>query len=175
LIKTDTLVAQAMAELDRAIAEAKTPEPIWTALQSLAQAAVGAKLFTVMQIDWARDVAARVHTSDPVSYAVSGTKPINRTHWFEIVHVERRAFVANTIEEIAKVFPDHETIASLGCGSVVNLPVVIADELAGTVNLLHEEHFYTPQRVEAATALSLPAKAAFLAAMRLKYVPGTVG
>jgi hypothetical protein len=165
---TDTVVAQALARLDAAIATSKSPEPIWTALQALAQAAVGAKLFTVMQVDWEKDVAARVHTSDPVSYAVSGTKPINRTHWFDIVHIERRPFVANTIEEIAKVFPDHETIASLGCGSVINLPVVIADELAGTVNLLHEEHFYTQVRVEAAKALSLPAKAAFLSAMRLK-------
>jgi hypothetical protein len=164
---TDTLVARAMAELDRAIAEAKTSEQIWAALQVLAQAAVGAKLFTVMQIDFGKGVAARVHTSDPASYAVSGTKPINRTHWFDIVHIERRPFVANTIEEIADVFADHETIRSLGCGSVVNLPVVIADELAGTVNLLHEEHFYTAGRVAAAKALSLPSKAAFLAAMRL--------
>jgi GAF domain-containing protein len=165
---TDTLVARAVAKLDEAISEAKAPEPIWTALQELAQAAVGARLFTVMQVDWEKEVAARVHTSDPVSYAVSGTKPINRTHWFDVVHIERRPFVANTIEEIAKVFPDHETIRSLGCGSVINLPVVIADELAGTVNLLHEEHFYTQARVEAAKSLSLPAKAAFLSAMRLK-------
>jgi hypothetical protein len=164
---TEKDVAQALAGLDTAIAASKSPEPIWAALQALAQAAVGAKLFTVMRVDFTRDVAARVHTSDPVSYAVSGTKPINRTRWFDIVHVERRPFVANTIAEIAEVFPDHETIHSLGCGSVVNLPVVIADELAGTLNLLHEDHFYTAERIEAAKSLSLPAKAAFLATQRL--------
>jgi GAF domain-containing protein len=164
---TDTEVAKALAGLDAAIAVSKTAEPIWAALQALTRAAVGAKLFTIMRVDFERDVAARIHTSDPVSYAVSGTKPINRTHWFDIVHVERRPFVANTIEEIAQVFPDHETIRSLGCGSVINLPVVIADELAGTLNLLDEDHFYTPERVEAAKSLSLPAKAAFLAAQRL--------
>lgn len=160
-------VANALAGLDAAIAARRTAPPIWAALEMLARAAVGAKLFTVMQVDFERDLAARVHTSDPVSYAVSGTKPINRTHWFDIVHGERRPFVANTIEEIAEVFPDHETIRSLGCGSVINLPVVIADQLAGTVNLLHEDHYYTAERVEAAKALSLPAKAAFLAALRL--------
>jgi hypothetical protein len=164
---SDIEVAKALAGLDQAIAVAKTPEPIWSALQALAQAAVGAKLFTVMRVDFEKDVASRVHTSDPVSYAVSGTKPINRTRWFEIVHVERRPFVANTIAEIAEVFPDHETIRSLGCGSVINLPVVISDELAGTLNLLHEEHFYTPARIESAKALSLPAKAAFLSTQRL--------
>src|SRR3954465_6804045 len=138
---TDTQLAKAMAELDKTIAISKTAEPIWAALQALSQAAVGARLFTVMQVDFDRGVAARVHTSDPLSYAVSGTKPINRTHWFDIVHIERRPFVANTIEGTAKGFPGPEAIRSLGCGSVVNLPVVIADELAGTVNLLHEEHF----------------------------------
>jgi GAF domain-containing protein len=164
---SDIEVTKALAGLDAAIAASRTPEPIWAALQALARAAVGAKLFTVMRVDFDKDVAARVHTSDPESYAVSGTKPINRTRWFDIIHVERRPFVANTIEEIAEVFPDHETIRSLGCGSVVNLPVVIADELAGTVNLLHQDHFYTPERIEAAKSLSLPAKAAFLATQRL--------
>jgi hypothetical protein len=164
---SDIEVAKALAGLDAAIAMAKTPGPIWSALQALAQAAVGAKLFTVMRVDFEKDVAGRVHTSDPVSYAVSGTKPMNRTRWFDIVHVERRPFVANTIAEISEVFPDHETIRSLGCGSVINLPVIIADELAGTLNLLHEEHFYTAARIEAAKAMSLPAKAAFLATQRL--------
>ena len=40
--------------------------------------------------------------------------------------------------------------------------------LTGTVNLLDVEHYYTPERVRAAAGqLSLPAKAAFLAAARL--------
>lgn len=165
---TDENTAKAMASFDAAIATSREPAAIWSALQALAEAVVGARLFTVMAVDFEKDVAGRVHTSDPVNYAVSGTKPINRTRWFDIVHVERRPFVANTIEEIAEVFPDHETIRSLGCGSVVNLPVVIADELAGTVNLLDVEHYYTPERVKAAAErLSLPAKAAFLAAEKL--------
>jgi hypothetical protein len=164
---TGTELAEAVAEFDAALAVSKGPAAVWTALQALAQNVVGAKLFTVMQVDFEKDVAGRVHTSDPVNYALSGTKPINRTRWFDIVHVERRPFVANTIAEIAEVFPDHETIRSLGCGSVVNLPVVIADELAGTINLLHEEHYYTPERVRAAERLLLPAKAAFLAAAYL--------
>ncbi len=164
---TDIESARALASFDATIATSKEPAAIWSALQVLAETVVGAKLFTVMAVDFEKDVAGRVHTSDPVSYAVSGTKPINRTRWFDIVHVERRPFVANTIKDIAEVFPDHETIWSLGCGSVVNLPVVIADELAGTVNLLHEEHYYTAERVQAAERLSLPAKAAFLAVERL--------
>ncbi len=95
----------------------------------------------------------------------SGTKPTHRNEWFDIVHGERRAFVANTIEDIAKVFPDHELIKSLGCESVINLPVYIGGEMLGTVNCLDVAHHYTPERVERALALlNIPSKLAFLAA-----------
>ena len=50
-------------------------------------------------------------------------------------------------------------VVALGCGSVVNLPVVLGDELAAIINLLNAEHFYTPERVAALESqLALPAK-----------------
>jgi hypothetical protein len=64
------------------------------------------------------------------------------------------------------VFSDHETIWALGCGSVINIPVVIAGELLGTVNCLDVEHHYTPERVERSKLLAIPAKLAFLAASK---------
>ncbi len=72
--------------------------------------------------------------------------------------------MANTIAEIAKVFPDHELIWSLGCGSVVNLPIVIGGKVVGTMNALDAEHHYDQERVAVAERLRLPAKAAWLAA-----------
>lgn len=49
----------------------------------------------------------------------------------------RLAFVANTLEDIAQVFPDHPIIKSLGCGAVINMPVFLAGRFMGTVNVLH--------------------------------------
>ena len=73
--------------------------------------------------------------------------------------------MANTIEDIAKVFPDHELIKSLGCESVINLPVYIGGEMLGTVNCLDVAHHYTPERVERAkTLLNIPSKLAFMVA-----------
>jgi len=40
------------------------------------------------------------------------------------------------------VFFDHELIASLGCASVLNVPVVWDDRVLGTINLLHEAEWY---------------------------------
>ena len=96
---------------------------------------------------------------------MSGTKPIHHDQWFSVVHGEKRSFVANTIADIAKVFPDFELIASLGCGSVLNLPVVLQGALVATVNMLAAEHHYTPERVAAAEALlAIPSKLCYVLA-----------
>ena len=157
-----------LAAFDHAIGAATTADACWRALEALTADVAGHKLFTVMTVDLAQDVAHRAYTSDASAYPVSGTKPITHDRWFEIVHGQRKTFVANTLTEIAAVFPDHEKIGALGLGSVVNLPVVLAGDLAATINLLHEEHFYTPARVATIEGtLSVPAKLALLAARAL--------
>jgi hypothetical protein len=153
----------AIADFDARLSSDTAPGSAWLGLQILSERLIGAKLFTIMTVDMKNEVARREYTSDPVAYPVSGTKPIHYDRWFEIVHKERQMFVANTIADISTVFPDFETIRSLGCGSVINLPIIIGDELVATVNLLHEENHYTPARVGDTAHLSLPAKAAFLA------------
>jgi hypothetical protein len=164
---TNDVTNAAIAQFDAAIATAKGADAAFGALQALTQATVGARLFTFMTVDMQAEVARRAYTSDPVSYPASGIKPIRYDSWFDLVHKERRYFVANTLEDISKVFPDYELIGSLGCGSVVNMPVILGDVLVGTVNMLHEEGYYTPQRVEQIQQeLSVPAKLAYAVAMR---------
>ena len=144
---------------DLAISAAQDSNAAWEALQELSAAVVGHKLFTVMTVDIGAGLARRAYTSHARDYPASGTKPIHRGEWFDIVHGEKRCFVANTIADISRVFPDFELIASLGCGSVMNLPVVLQGELAATINMLDAEHHYTPERVLAAEALlAIPAK-----------------
>jgi len=142
-----------------AVSQAREAGVSWRALEDLAKDVVGHRLFTVMTVDIAVELARRTYSSHPAEYPVSGTKPLNRTHWFDIVHRERRTFVANTIDEIAEVFPDHELIASLGCGSVINLPIVLEGDLVATINLLDAAGHYTQERVERAEErLAIPAR-----------------
>lgn len=164
---TQDTINAAIAQFDAAIATAKTGDEAFGALQALTQAVVGVKLFTFMSVDMEAEVARRAYTSDPASYPVSGTKPIRYDAWFDLVHKAREYFVANTLADIARVFPDYDLIGSLGCGSVVNMPVILGDLLIGTLNMLHEEQYYTPERVELMrTYLSVPAKLAALVALR---------
>lgn len=161
---TNDAIDIALAAFDASIADNTEADGPWVALQDLARSLIGAKLFTVMTVDMKNEVARREYTSDAKSYPASGTKPIRYDRWFEIVHKQRKSFIANTIAEIATVFPDHETIWSLGCGSVINIPVVVGGELLGTVNCLDEEHHYSLERVERSKHLAIPAKLALLAA-----------
>lgn len=145
-------------EFEDAVSQARDSASAWQALCELSRAVVGHRLFTVMTVDMTAGLARRAFSDHPVEYPVSGTKPIHRDAWFDIVHGQKRCFVANTIEDIAAVFPDHELIASLGCGSVLNLPVVLRGDLVATINILDEPHHYTPQRVvEAEAQLGTPA------------------
>lgn len=154
-------IAAARRTFDAALAAAGTPDAAFRALQDFVREIVGARLFTVMLVDMAAGLARRAYTSDPENYPASGTKPIQRNRWFDTIHRDRRLFVANSIDDIATVFPDHALIDSLGCQSVVNLPVVLEGELAGTVNMLDAAGHYTPERVALIEAeVTVPARLA---------------
>lgn len=148
------------------------PESAFAALEALTKEIVGVKLFTIMTSDTTEKVSERIYSNMPEAYPVSGTKPYNETYWSDIALKQRQTFVANTIEDIAGVFDDHELIDSLGCQSVINVPIVIAGEVVGTINCLHEAGFYTKERVEAAEALKLPAAACMLLHDKLKNGSG---
>lgn len=144
------------SDFTRAIAEVAGPGAAFDALRELTEKAVGVKLFTVTVQDRRNGMSTRVYSNMPDAYPVSGTKPADETDWSRQVLVEKRTFVANDIGSIAEVFPDHALIRSLGCESVINVPVVIAGEVRATINCLHEAGFYTEERVEASEALKLP-------------------
>ena len=151
-----------------ALSAATTETQAFAALEVLTKATVGAKLFTIMTADMGAMLARRAYTDDAVNYPTSGTKPITIDRWFEQVHGRHEAFVANTLADIATVFPDAELIGRLGCGSVVNLPVILGGEMVATINMLDGEGHYTPERVAMVhDLLTLPAMASLAVALRL--------
>ncbi|OSP54124.1 GAF domain-containing protein [Pseudoruegeria sp. SK021] len=150
----------ALKAFETALSAATTDIEAYDALCALTKATVGAKLFTVMTADMQAMLARRAYTDDAVNYPTSGSKPIEINRWFEQVHGRHECFVANTLADIATVFPDSELIGKLGCGSVINLPIILGGKMVATVNILHEEAYYTPERVAQAQAiLTLPAMA----------------
>lgn len=131
-------------------------EAAFEALCQLTRDLVGVKLFTIMTRDSKEGVSQRIFSNMPEAYPVSGTKPANETEWSRQVIDNKQTFVANDIEGISAVFDDYVLIKSLGCESVINVPIVVGGEVLGTINCLHEAGFYTAEKVEAAEALKLP-------------------
>ena len=128
-------------------------------------AALGTRLFTVTVQDEAQGLARRAYTSHPQEYPVSGTKPLTRDGWYDHCILGRKTFVANTTPEFARYFFDHALISSLGLGSCINVPLVAADRVLGTVNLLAEEQHFTAARLAAYEALIARHHAALAAEM----------
>ncbi len=156
-----------MKDSDWMEALAATADGLNIACESLARLAsshIGTKLFTLMAFDTATSEGCRFYSSNPDAYPVSGRKPIPDGRWSQTVIDRHEVFRANSLCEIAEVFHDHALIASLGCGAIINLPVVVSDRLIGTINCLDAEGMYGPDKAAAAADLKLPGVACFLLA-----------
>jgi len=142
-------------------AESGSSEEVLAALEALVQREVGAVIFSCSVFDIAAGQARRIYTNQPAAYPVSGLKDITPNAWTRQVLENRKTFVANTPEEIRDIFPDHATIAALGCGSVVNMPVCLSGHFLGTVNVLNEAYYYRPPIVARLNQLRAAAMLAF--------------
>ena len=145
------------------VAETQSANVIFDALNSLVQQRVGAKIFTCSTFDPVTHQAARVYSNQPDAYPVSGLKDVVANRWTVQVLDQGQTFVANETAGFADIFPDYVLINSLGCHSVVNMPIVLSGRTLGTLNLLHEANYFTPDRVAQIATLRLQAIVAFCA------------
>jgi len=134
----------------------RTAPDLYPALDTALGKLIGHKLFTLMAIDWPRGEAARIYTNMPDDYPVGGRKPLGAmTAWGKIVLEGRQPWIAYTAEDIQSAFFDHELIASLGCASCLNVPVIDPDatdgpRVIGTVNMLHVAGHYETEHASLA-------------------------
>jgi GAF domain-containing protein len=144
----------------RELMEPGQPEPVFRALERAMGAVIGHKLFTVLlHYPQARE-SERRYTNQPAAYPVGGRKPVTASAWTERLFVERRPYIGASAEDIRTAFFDHQLILSLGCASVLNVPVVWDGRTLGTINLLHEAGWYDEGDVPVAqtfAALAAPA------------------
>lgn len=146
------------------LAEPGQPAPVYAAIERETQRLVGHRLFTLLYAD-GQDVA-RVYSSHPDAYPVTGRKTMGATAWGQQVLVERRPFLGRDMAAVKWAFYDHELIASLGCGSAINIPVVHDGATIGTMNLLDAEFHYREAHVALVAPLAAALIPAFLIARR---------
>lgn len=150
----------AVEDLIRAQAERDQPAAVFHALDKALAAEPGHILFTVLLHHPRQRENERFYSNMPEAYPVGGRKPVTDHPWMQQVIQAGRPYIGRTRADIQYVFYDYELIWSLGCESVLNLPVRWAGETLGTLNLLHRSGHYTeadlPQ-VQHLAALALPA------------------
>jgi hypothetical protein len=136
------------------------PQALLGALDAAFGAVLGHRLFTLMRYHERTGESERIYTTHPREYPVGGRKPLNPTAWTEQVLQRQRPYLGRTPADVRAVFFDHELIAALGCGSVLNLPVVWDGRVLGTINLLHEANWYEESDMPVGlllAALAIPA------------------
>lgn len=124
---------------------------------------IGVRLFTVLAWVPQRRALRRVHSSHPEQYPVGGEKTIEVAQdWLATCIEGRRPYFGPDQAAVRQIFADHELIESLGCSSVINVPVLGDDgEVLGVLNILHAEGTYDDASVAAAEALAKDAATGF--------------
>ena len=109
---------------------------------------VGHKLFTLMVVDKSGKYVERVYSNNKKIYPLLGTKPIPKNAWTKRVIINKKEFLGSNFNQIKKLFFDYKTIKSLGCGSIINLPIISNKKVLGTLNILHKENYYNKKSIK---------------------------
>ena len=151
-----------LARLADAYGEVGQPGATLRALDAALAEVPGYLLFTILLHDPVHREQERCYSSRPDVYPVGGRKPVTDSLWMQRLLVRGEAWVGATASDIREAFYDHALIASLGCGSVLNLPVRWRGNTLAVLNLLHCEHHYSEADIRPAWMLAqfaLPALA----------------
>jgi len=135
------------------------PAALFRALDSALAAAIGRLLFTILVHHPLARENERFYTNRPAEYPVGGRKPVTDAPWMRQVIGRGEPYIGRTRADIESVFFDHALIVSLGCESVLNMPVRWRGRTLGTLNLLHRAGYYDEADVPVArlfAALALP-------------------
>lgn len=141
-----------LARLAEEAARASSSAEVFQATEAATRDLIGHRLFTVLFVVPGGAEVERIHSSDPRAYPLTGRKPMGPTPWGEHVITGRQAWLGRDMEAIRWAFFDHALIASLGCGSCINVPVCNLGEVIGTMNILDREHAYDERHVQLAQA-----------------------
>ncbi|MET3904317.1 GAF domain-containing protein [Paenarthrobacter sp. 4246] len=128
-----------------------TDEVFQQTLEALQQEP-GVVLFTALQWIPQRSSLKRLYTSHPAEYPVGGEKSVEISPgWLGTVIEDKKPFLAADLTALRGVFTDSGLIQQLGCGAVINVPVLDQqNNVVGVLALLDAEGKYTQQSVETA-------------------------
>ena len=141
-----------LARLAEDAARCTSAAEVFRVTEAATRELIGHRLFTVLFVVPGGAEVERIHSSDPQAYPLTGRKPMGPTPWGAHVITGRQPWLGRDMEAIRWAFFDHALIASLGCGSCINVPLCHLGEVIGTMNILDREHAYDERHVQLAQA-----------------------
>ena len=157
---------QGISGIIAAHAEPDQPGATFRAIDRALAATPGHILFTILLHHPALKQSERFYTNMPGAYPVGGRKPVTDKPWMQRVIHAGQPYIGRTRADIRDVFFDYELIWSLGCESVLNMPVRWAGQTLGTLNLLHRAGRYDEAHVEPVRLIAQLAAPALLTVSR---------
>ena len=145
-----------------ATAQAGSADDILAALDPTLDAVFGHRLFTALLYHGPEGGTERYYSSNPDAYPVGGRKPPNPSPWSRQLFDEAKPYIGYDADDIREVFFDHELIVSLGCESIINIPVAHKGRVLGTLNVLNEAGWFGEADIPAAQVFAGLAVPAFL-------------
>lgn len=163
-----TSLEDSLSAVARAHADTTQPHATFDAIEKAVAETIGHRLFTILVHHREARESERVYTNMREAYPVGGRKPITDSPWMQQVMQQGLPYIGRNAEDLRDVFYDHELIVSLGCRSVLNIPLRWQGETLGTLNMLHEENWYGDGHVDLARVFAQLAVPAVMAQQQTK-------
>lgn len=145
-----------------ALADVDQPMATFRAVDAALAETPGHILFTVLVHHPALRQSERFYSNKPETYPVGGRKPVTDSAWMQRVIHGGQPYIGRTREDIAANFFDHALINSLGCESILNMPVRWRGLTLGTLNLCHRAGYYEEAHLPRMQVIAQLAAPAFL-------------
>ncbi|MGH8777936.1 GAF domain-containing protein [Paraburkholderia sp.] len=136
------LVFPAFERIARMLQEGGNADLVWNEFERSLTEVFGQRLFTVLAYDETSSRLGRLHSNRLDINPVGGLKRVTRSRWSDQVLRRGEMFVGSTREDIQAVFSEYRVLWSIGCESVLNIPVRKNGVTLGTMNLLGEAGLY---------------------------------
>jgi hypothetical protein len=135
-----------------------TPRPATlTEVHEMVRAEMGIKLFTILAFTDGGQTLQRIYSSHPQQYPVGGRKDVVAdvaADWVTRCRDEQAPYFGETREDVRRIFADSALIESLGCSSIINVPIVRHGVSIGALNILDAEGTYSGADIEKALAIA---------------------
>jgi hypothetical protein len=153
-------VLDELSNVTQALVRSPSPVALYGAVDAAVKRLIGHRLFTLLVVVEGGAEVERIYSSNPLAYPLTGRKAMGPTPWGDHVIKGMQPWHGRNMADIRWAFPDHALIESLGCGSCINIPVIVMGRMIGTMNVLDAENAYDDAAVKHlslfAPILSLP-------------------